>query len=302
MMNNNNQNKIYNQDNNINRRRAFPQDRPKVNNDNINIKYGNIPNPNPKTNYNIINRNTNNNNLNQNRNSNYRNNESSELSHAFLIIQNELRKKNNKINELERKVRELTIKLNSLRNNNNFNPKNSPMMTPYKEEPNNLYGNNNIEDNININEKYNNLNNINNLGFRNQGSNIINMEPNNIRNYSQKKSSFKTSNLNYNSDNENIVKRYHGYDNLSHSNDNSVLTYNGVHTNSKKDVKDYLKEVKAKIEPKKFKEFIRNIKLLTSKSGITPNKEDIIENMRNLFGNEHLDLFLRFEKIIGAGR
>ena len=63
-----------------------------------------------------------------------------------------------------------------------------------------------------------------------------------------------------------------------------------------------IKEVKEKIEPKKFKEFIRNIKLLTSKSEIAPNKEIIIENMRKLFGNEHLDLFLRFEKIIGAGR
>ena len=66
--------------------------------------------------------------------------------------------------------------------------------------------------------------------------------------------------------------------------------------------KDYLTEVKAKIEPKKFKEFIRNIKLLTSKSEIAPNKESIVESMKKLFGKEHLDLFLRFEKIIGAGK
>ena len=297
MMNNNNQNNIYNQDNNINRRRQFPNDKPRAVNDNMNLKYGPIPNPNPKPNYNIINRNNNNNikNMNQNRNSNFRTNESNELSQAFLIIQNELKKKNNRINELERKVRELTAKIRSLKNNN-FTSNNSPMMTPYKEEPKNIYNNNINED---TDERFNN--NLNNMGFKNQNSNIINLGQTNIRNNSQKRA-FKASNLNYNSDNENIVKRNQNYDNLSHSNDNSVLTYNGVHSNSKKDVKEYLKEVKEKIEPKKFKEFIRNIKLLTSKSEIAPNKEIIIENMRKLFGNEHLDLFLRFEKIIGAGR
>ena len=297
MMNNNNQNNIYNQDNNINRRRQFPNDKPRAVNDNMNLKYGPIPNPNPKPNYNIINRNNNNNikNMSQNRNSNFRTNESNELSQAFLIIQNELKKKNNRINELERKVRELTAKLRSLKNNN-FTSNNSPMMTPYKEEPKNMY--NNINENTD-DERFNN--NLNNMGFKNQNSNIINLGQTNIRNNSQKRA-FKASNLNYNSDNENIVKRNQNYDNLSHSNDNSVLTYNGVHSNSKKDVKEYLKEVKEKIEPKKFKEFIRNIKLLTSKSEIAPNKEIIIENMRKLFGNEHLDLFLRFEKIIGAGR
>ena len=296
MMNNNNQNNIYNQDNNINRRRQFPNDKPRAVNDNMNLKYGPIPNPNPKPNYNIINRNNNNiKNMSQNRNSNFRTNESNELSQAFLIIQNELKKKNNRINELERKVRELTAKLRSLKNNN-ITSNNSPMMTPYKEEPKNIYNNNINED---TDERFNN--NLNNIGFKNQNSNIINLGQTNIRNNSQKRA-FKASNLNYNSDNENIVKRNQNYDNLSHSNDNSVLTYNGVHSNSKKDVKEYLKEVKEKIEPKKFKEFIRNIKLLTSKSEIAPNKEIIIENMRKLFGNEHLDLFLRFEKIIRAGR
>ena len=80
------------------------------------------------------------------------------------------------------------------------------------------------------------------------------------------------------------------------------MTYNGIYGHSKQDVKQFLKEVKEKIEPKKFKEFIRNIKLLTSKNEIAQNKEDIIESMRILFGKEHLDLFLRFEKIIGAGK
>ena len=278
MMNNNEQNLLYNQDNNANRRRIIPQDRQKINN-NVNVKYGPIPNPNSNLN------NRNNNMNNQNRIENIRSNTAgNEVEKALLIIQRELRKKNNRISELERKVQELTRKLNSLTNNNNFSlSKNSPMMTPSK------------ENNINMN------NNIYESGYNNLNVNINNMRNNNIRNIIQKRA-FPMNNLNYNSDSENIVKRNLGYDNLSHSNDNSVLTYNGIHTSSKKDVKEYLKEVKAKIESKKFKEFIRNIKLLTSKNEIAQNKEDIIESMRILFGKEHLDLFLRFEKIIGAGK
>ena len=163
------------------------------------------------------------------------------------------------------------------------------MATPFKEEPKNIYENN-------LNE-----NNLYNMDYLNPNS------KSNIRSNSQSRAyqMNQINNLNYNSDTENMIKkyqRYQGYDNLSHSNDNSVITYNGVNTNSKNEVKQYLKEVKAKIEPRKFKEFISNIKLLTSKREIAPNREAIIENMRILFGEEHKDLFLRFEKIIGAGR
>ena len=290
MINNNIPNKIYNQDNNINRKRAAPQDRQRINNV---PQFGPIPNPNAN-NPNTNKRNNNiNNNINQNRNININNNDNNnELGRAFLIIQKELKKKDNKIYELERKLQELTKKYNSLLNNTNNNINNnyriSNISPSMEEDPKNIYKNT-------MNK------NVYNIGFNNNNQNMNLINLNNIRSYSQKKP-FQGSNLNYNSDNENIVKRNQGYDNLSHSNDNSVLTYNGVHTNSKKDVKDYLKEVKEKIDARKFKEFIRNIKLLTSKSGIAPNKESIVESMRNLFGKEHIDLFLRFEKIIGANK
>jgi len=298
MINNNNNNninmnapnKLYNQNNNIiNRRRLFPQDRQRINNPELNK---NIPN----FNSNLNNRN---NNINQNRISNINNNENNELSKAFLIIQRELKKKDNRILELERKIQDLTNKINSYTNNNNNDPR-IPKPSSMMEERNDLYNNNPDEDKDMFN---NNLNkNVYNYGYiaKNKNQNLI--KANNIRSNSHQKT-FQVKNLNYNSDSENIPKRFQGYDNLSYSNDNSVLTYNGVHsTNSKKDVKDYLKEVKAKIDPKKFKEFIRNIKLLTAKSEIAPNKENIVESMRILFGKEHLDLFLRFEKIIGAGK
>ena len=269
-------NKLYNQDINLNRNRLIPQDRQNINNVE---KFGPIPN---------MNTNNRNVNLNQNRIKNINSNENNEIGKAFLIIQNELKKKDNRILELERKIRELTIKYNSLTNNNSNQQKTTQ-----------LFGVQNMNRN-NINEGVNELNkNENNIGFINQKRNMIN----NIRNINQRKN-FQIDNINYNSDSENIVKRFHGYgcDNLSHSNDNSVLTYNGVNPNSKKEVKEYLKEVKEKIDRIKFKEFIRNVKLLTSKNEIAPNREAIIDNMRNLFGKEHLDLFLRFEKIIGAGK
>lgn len=296
MINNSNQIQLNAPENNQNRRRLYPQDRQRINN-NVNVKYGPIPNPNVIPNSNKFSMNNNNLNINrQNRNIIRNNVNNNEIENAFLIIQRELKKKDNKIAELERKVKELTRTLESLNNiNNNFNlTRNIPMTTPFKGEPISKYSNSS-----NDKQMINNMNNnLYNNAYGNQ-INIINMDNNNIRNHSQKRS-FPVNNLNYNSDNENLIKRYQGYDNLSHSNDNSALTYNGIHTNSKKDVKEYLKEVKEKIEPRKFKEFIRNIKLLTSKSEIAPNKEMILETMRNLFGKEHLDLFLRFEQIIGA--
>ena len=109
--------------------------------------------------------------------------------------------------------------------------------------------------------------------------------------------------INYNSDTEKVPnQRFPGYDNMSHSNDHSILTYNGggSQVSSKAEVKSYLKEVKSKIEPKKFKEFIRNIKLLTAKNNSSLNKNIIVESVRILFGEEHKDLFIKFESIIGV--
>ena len=109
--------------------------------------------------------------------------------------------------------------------------------------------------------------------------------------------------IKYNSDSEKrINQRFPGYDNLSHSNDHSLLTYNGggSQTSSKADVKNYLKEVKSRIEPRKFKEFIRNIKLLTAKNKTAFNREIIVESIRKIFGDENNDLFIKFENIIGV--
>ena len=296
---NRNQNKIYTFGNNQNKRILIPQNKQMNNmmNQNNNIINSNqkaqLP---PNANYN--NRNIRSNFPMQNQNSNLGiNNENEEVGKALLIIRRELKKKDDKIMELEKKVQELTNQLKLLTNNkNNFNMKSNA--TPFKEGDKEEY-NNNIEEDDEEEVKEIHPGGIN-MGYAGI-DNIISLGKNNIRDNKYIRS-VSHNNPNYNSDNENRVKRFPGYDNLSHSNDNSVLTYNGNQSSSKKEVKNYLKEVKSKIEPKKFKEFIRNIKLLTAKNNSALNKNIIIESVKILFGEEHKDLFIRFQTIVGVGK
>ena len=285
---NRNQNEIFTILNSQNKKMAFPQNK-QLNLMNQKTKKSNSSKRPLTANINYNNRKIHNNIfVNQNL---INNNENDELGKALLIIRRELKRKNDRILELENKVIKLTNILNRLINNKSNNNNISSNINPFKSK---LKGGNVEEENkkggdIRANMEFSGLNNINNLVKNNIRSN------NYIRSVSQ-------NNNNYNSDNENIVKRNPGYDNLSHSNDNSVLTYNGVQTSSKKNVKNYLKEVKNRIEPTKFREFIRNIKLLTAKNNSALNKEIIIESVRILFGEENKDLFIKFKTIIGIGK
>ena len=240
----------------------------------------------------INNRNISNNNQNSNINMNKnRNNKYDIVGKAFLLIRNELRKKDDRIIQLEKKVEELTKKLNLLTNRNNNNISSSV----------NPFGNSTKEEYKEVQER----NMINNIGrdMRPDGYNFgyANM---NIGDMSQRSRSYVRSishNIpSYNSDSENIVKRFQKYENLSHSHENSIKTYNGSNYNSKAEVKNYLRAVKNILEPKKFKEFIKNIKMLTDKSNSSFNKNIIVENVRIIFGEEHNDLFIRFKTIIGG--
>ena len=285
---NRNQNEKYTFFNSQNEKMAFPQNK-QLNLMNQKTKKSNSSKRPLTANINYNNRKIHNNIfVNQNL---INNNENDELGKALLIIRRELKRKNDRILELENKVIKLTNILNRLINNKSNNNNISSSINPFKSK---IKGGNVEEENkkggdIRANMEFSGLNNINNLVKNNIRSN------NYIRSVSQ-------NNNNYNSDNENIVKRNPGYDNLSRSNDNSVLTYNGVQTSSKKNVKNYLKEVKTRIEPTKFREFIRNIKLLTAKKNSALNKEIIIESVRILFGEENKDLFIKFKTIIGVDK
>lgn len=249
----------------------------------------NIQTNNRKNNNNIQNHNQNSNmNMNKNRNS-----QNDTVGKAFLMIRYELRKKDDRIFQLEKKVEELTKKLNLLTNRNHSSITSSvnSFGNSTKKEYQNIQGRN-VVNNIDIGRD------IHSDGYK------FGYAKMNIGDMSQRYIGYARSishnRPSYNSDSENIVKRFQKYDNLSHSNENSIKTYNGSYYNSKAEVKNYLRVVKSMLDPKKFKEFIKNIKMLTNKSNSTFNKNIIVENVRLIFGEEHKDLFIRFKTIIGG--
>ena len=232
-------------------------------------------------------------NMNMNKNSNMnRNGQYDLVGKAFLMIRSELKRRDDRIIELEKKVAELTRKINMLTNRNFNNNSNniSSSMNPFGKSSKEEYSE---EDDRNL---------INKIGrdMRPGGYSFGYMNLNGNQRSNSYVRSISQNTPNYNSDSDNIVKRFQKFDNLSHSNEDSVLTYNGVNYNSKLEVKNYLRVVKNKLDPQKFKEFIRNIKMLTTKNSSTLNRNIIVENVRMIFGEEHKDLFIRFKRIIGV--
>ena len=257
------------------------------------------------------------------------------INKALMVLRNEFKKKDDRIKALELKVADLENKINMItqsgtyqlsennNNNNNSNNnisnvialarkkmgKNFTFSEKYSEEinpnfnnkrdnslnktPEINYGRNNnpfrSNDNQNMNNNFytqtksanqykikqnNNINNINNINNMNDNEYIL---PN------------KNNNLNNNSNDAQA--------------DGSTFTGNSSNfqRHSKNEVKIFLKEVKAKVDPLIFREFIQNIKLLTNtkenNNGI--DKNTVIEKVRILFGDQFKDLFIRFESIIG---
>ena len=244
-----------------------------------------------------ISNNINNNNLNRGMSNNRPNNNSdasnTNINKAILILKNEFKKKDDKIKLLELKVEELEKKINLITNSkSNISQQNNNNM------------NNNINVPFNKNFTFAELNSGEVNPFQNKTeNNKINtgMEDLNADNnnniYSQNKSSnqFQINNNQYNLNNNN--------NNLASGiKENSLTGNSGSSRNhSKNEVKLYLKEVKEKVEPFIFKEFIKNIKLLTSskemKGGV--DRKKIVENVRQLFGEQYKELFIKFGAIIG---
>ena len=112
---------------------------------------------------------------------------------------------------------------------------------------------------------------------------------------------FLSNRINYNSDSEKKVKVPLSRPTTQTPSNSFMITNSGNKDSaqSRNDVKNYLKEVKDIVDPKLFKEFIKNIKLLTNKTA-NVNKKAIIENVKNLFGEEYIDLYLKFETILGV--
>ena len=112
---------------------------------------------------------------------------------------------------------------------------------------------------------------------------------------------FLSNRINYNSDSEKKVKVPLPWPTTQTPSNSFMMTNSGNKDSaqSRNEVKNYLKEVKDIVDPKLFKEFIKNIKLLTNKTA-NVNKKAIIENVKNLFGEEYIELYLKFETILGV--
>ena len=112
---------------------------------------------------------------------------------------------------------------------------------------------------------------------------------------------FLSNRINYNSDSEKKVKVPLPWPTTQTPSNSFMMTNSGNKDSaqSRNEVKNYLKEVKDIVDPKLFKEFIKNIKLVTNKTA-NVNKKAIIENVRNLFGEQYIDLYMKFETILGV--
>ena len=219
------------------------------------------------------------------------------LDNAFMIIRTELRKKNEKIRQLELKLSELEKQYNLLTGsniNNNLNKLYKISLTNninknYTFCRNNFNSLKSTSPQVSPKSSIKNSNNIN--------TNFLKFSNDNSPNY--------YNNVNYVSDSEHFdMKKFNRSKNIELSNDskrdNSLLTMSNCRIYSKGEVKLFLKEVKSRVNPIIFKEFIQNVKLLTTtKNNSKINKKLIVENVKVLFGEEFKDWFVKFGSIIG---
>ena len=190
-----------------------------------------------------------------------------EVEHAFSQILNELYKKDSRINELEKEISNLKQQIMLLSKSNNNNDSNS-------------YG------------KCNNVNMFDDIPLRNEL--ISTFKATNSRGASNKGVPSMHNNNNNSINNSFLVSG----SNCS-SKDN---------TQWKNEVKKYLNDVKEKVEPELFREFIKYIKVMTSKnnnnnnsrnnSNSKSNKKEIVNKVKELFGEKYIDLYHQFEVIV----
>jgi hypothetical protein len=311
MMNNQN-NYMHNMNNKINNYiNNNMNNNPNKNNNNFRVGLKmtiNKNNPNiPSGGNNNMNRNQTANNINRNMNSN------NIINQALSMIRDEFRKKDEKIRVLERKVDELEKKISLIMKNNNNNymdDSNNKNKEPQVKIGKNFTFSDKLSEEINYNNNIREQNNYNNY-LTNQTKGINNDISNNPFN----KKEVNKRIVNY----QNIPNNQHRMDpmkenefdlsqqknkdiNNDNQRENSIKTWNSgnYHGWTKIDVKLYLKEVKSKLPPDEFKEFIHSIKLLTSsRTQENVDRDSVVEKVRNLLEGRFDDLFNKFKAIIG---
>ena len=281
------------------------------NNNNNSMNKQNIRMNITKNNMNNINLNNNIYNINNNQSYQYHNInqiQNNNINKALLVIRSEFKKKDDRIKALELKIAELENKINLISKTNNYNTENNPFaniinISQKKLGKNYTFAEKNSEE-INQGEYIKNSN-------LNRGQEI---------NYIRRNNPFRNNDNNQNMNNVYAQTKSANQYKIKNNNDNGFImatknnnitdaavdgsTFTGNSSNfqrhSKNDVKLFLKEVKSKVDPTIFKEFIQNIKLLTNSKGKNgSDKNSVIEKVRILFGEQFKDLFIKFESILG---
>ena len=331
MMNNqknNNMNNLNQNMRNKNVRIGLDLNLNKNNNNNIKIgmnKQNNFMN-NMNRNLNLKNNMNNANNMNRNINPNNNNTSPDPISRALNLIRAEFRKKDDRIRTLQLKIEELEKQIELITNNdainnvNNYNYNNNEnnriLNNNYMRIPSNNTTQKKIGKNFTFSEKNSDeLHYSNNIGQQNNYDRTNKIQEMNYNNNYMRNNELNNRNKNYQSNSNNqyqindknqnnftVEQQKFTENNDDAQRENSIKTWNSGNYQgfSKNDVKLYLKEVKSKLDSNSFREFIRNIKLLTSsKEEGNIDKSKIVEEVRKLLSETDRELFEKFKKIIG---
>ena len=227
-------------------------------------------------------------------------------------------KNNNFVNDINKNNIDIDNKINiihKIKNSKNLNKINNYDITNigkinnnYNIDDNNRLFNDDIQNkafNINTNEHSSDKKNINKIRKESyHSSQNINI---NIRNkHGSTKEINNLKSQNFSNENENTIEhnklKIVTFDNFAKpgSKSNSFnLSEEGGTITSKSDVKNYLKEVKHKLEPDKFKKFITQIKALT-KNKNNEQKNTIILQIKNILMDKNL--ISKFEMIMKVNK
>ena len=235
------------------------------------------------------------------------------INKALMVLVNEFKKKDAKIKALELKVAELENTINMITNPGNYqlsedniknNNKSYIINLNIKKIGKNFTFAQKYSDEINSNIiKRDSLNKTPDINYGRE-SNLFR-----INLYNQTNSTNQYKLKHNNNDNEFIMENKNINNNILKEAQKEESTYTGnsgsFQRHSKFEVKIFLKEVKSRVDPPIFKEFIQNIKLLTKVNNNSKDKNNnvdkniVIEKVRLLFGEKFKDLFIKFESIIG---
>ena len=232
-----------------------------------------------------------------------------ELLPAFNSISNLLKEKNIKIEILQKKIIELKSQLDQQKKVNQFlleairKYESNSNYTNRNETTSNIIGYCNMASNSEsnqlnrLNRNFWTISNTNNYEKSANTKNIKNVKYRNLI----KENSFKINQSNTSLVREQtpelLYKRKFETDSNNFINDNNDK--NNDSANPKDIRKNYLKEVKSKLDSDVYKLFLKNIKLLfNSKSTQNENNEIIMERIRNLLGETNKDLFEKLKVLL----